>query len=43
MAVRCWCVAAVFLLFVVAFFGKDTVVGLDNGLALTPPSTLSVN
>ena len=37
------CVVFVFLLFVVRFFGKDLVLGLDNGLALTPPSNVYRN
>ena len=37
------CVVAVFLLLVVGFSDKELVVGLDNGLALTPPSTFYLN
>ena len=32
----------VFLLLVVGFSDKDLVIGLDNGLALTPPSKILI-
>ena len=38
MAARSLYVVGVFLLLVVRFSDKDLVIGLDNGLALTPPS-----
>ena len=38
MADRSLYVVGVFLLLVVRFSDKDLVIGLDNGLALTPPS-----
>ena len=38
MAARTLYVVGVFLLLVVRFSDKDLVIGLDNGLALTPPS-----
>ena len=31
-------IAVVFVLFLADFYDKDLVYGLDNGLALTPPS-----
>ena len=34
-------VMAVFSLHAAGFSGKDSVVGLNNGLALTPPSKLA--
>ena len=36
-----WVFAAVSLVILVTFPNKDAVVGLDNGLALTPPSTVT--
>ena len=33
------CVVSVFLFLVVGFSDENLVIGLDNGLALTPPST----
>ena len=36
-----WVFAAVILVILVTFPNKDAVVGLDNGLALTPPSTVT--
>lgn len=38
MADRTLSVVGIFLLLVVRFSEKDLVIGLDNGLALTPPS-----
>ena len=38
MADRSLYVVGVFLLLLVGFSVKDLVIGLDNGLALTPPS-----
>ena len=35
-------VEGVFLLLVVRFSEKDLVIGLDNGLALTPPSKFTI-
>jgi hypothetical protein len=42
MADRSLCGVAVLLL-VVGFSDKDLVIGLDNGLALTPPSKFYLN
>ena len=42
MANRSLYVVAVFLLLLVGFSEKDLVIGLDNGLALTPPSELFI-
>ena len=38
MAARSFYIVGVFLLLVVGFSDKDLVIGLDNGLAPTPPS-----
>ena len=38
MADLSWCVVGVFLVLAVRFSDNDLVIGLDNGLALTPPS-----
>ena len=42
MADRSLYVVGVFLLLVVGFSDKDLVIGLDNGLALTPPSKILI-